>query len=83
MVVMMMYVVVVMVMMVMLMTKTTMTILMMMHTATRQLFVCLFVSWCFEPSQPQRITSGLNTNFTYSVSKLFISQVIIPQVLFF
>ena len=21
--------------------------------------VCLFVSWCFEPSQPQRITSGL------------------------
>ena len=23
------------------------------------------VSWCFEPSQPQRITSGLNTNFIY------------------
>ena len=22
------------------------------------------VSWCFKPSQPQRITSGLNTNFT-------------------
>ena len=22
------------------------------------------VSWCFEPSQPQRITSGLNKNFT-------------------
>ena len=22
------------------------------------------VRWCFEPSQPQRITSGLNTNFT-------------------
>ena len=26
--------------------------------------VGLLVSWCFEPSQPQRITSGLNTNFT-------------------
>ena len=26
----------------------------------------LLVSWCFEPSQPQRITSGLNTNFTLS-----------------
>ena len=24
------------------------------------------VSWCFEPSQPQRIISGLNTNFTLS-----------------
>ena len=57
----MMYVVVVMVMMVMLMTKTTMTILMMMHTATRQLFVCLFVCWCFEPSQPQRNTSWLTS----------------------
>ena len=33
--------------------------------------------WCFKPSQPQRITSGLNTNFT--ISKLVISQVIIPQ----
>ena len=26
------------------------------------------ISWCFEPSQPQRITSGLNTNFTLSPS---------------
>ena len=26
------------------------------------------VSWCFKPSQPQRITSGLNTNFTPSPS---------------
>ena len=26
------------------------------------------VSWCFEPSQPQRITSGLNKNFTISKS---------------
>ena len=41
----------------------------------------LLVSWCFEPSQPQRITSGLNTNFTLS-PKLVISQVIIPQVMF-
>ena len=29
------------------------------------------VSWCFEPSQPQRITSGLNTNFTLSPSLSF------------
>ena len=29
------------------------------------------VSWCFEPSQPQRITSGLNTNFTLSPSYTF------------
>ena len=28
------------------------------------LTVSQLVSWCFEPSQPQRITSGLNTNFT-------------------
>ena len=29
------------------------------------------VSWCSEPSQPQRITSGLNTNFTLSPSYPF------------
>ena len=29
------------------------------------------VSWCFEPSQPHRITSGLNTNFTLSPSYSF------------
>ena len=29
------------------------------------------VSWCFEPSQPQRIPSGLNTNFTLSPSHSF------------
>ena len=29
------------------------------------------VSWCFEPSQPQRITSRLNTNFTLSPSYSF------------
>ena len=28
-------------------------------------------SWCFEPSQPHRITSGLNTNFTLSSSYSF------------
>ena len=32
------------------------------------------VSWCFEPGQPQRVTSGLNTNFSlppsYSFPKL-------------
>ena len=28
-------------------------------------------SWCFEPSPPQRITSGLNTNFTLSPSYSF------------
>ena len=29
------------------------------------------VSWCFEPSQRQRITSGLNTNFILSQSYSF------------
>ena len=29
------------------------------------------VKWCFEPSQPQRITSRLNTNFTFSPSHSF------------
>ena len=29
------------------------------------------VSWCSEPSQQQRITSGLNTNFTLSPSYSF------------
>ena len=29
------------------------------------------VSWCFEPSQPQRITSGLNTNFILPPSYSF------------
>ena len=30
------------------------------------------VSWCFEPSQPPRITSGLNTNSTLSPSYSFL-----------
>ena len=29
------------------------------------------LSWCFEPSQPQKITSGLNTYFTLSPSYSF------------
>ena len=29
------------------------------------------VSWCFEPSQPRRITSGPKTNFTLSPSHSF------------
>ena len=33
--------------------------------------VSQLVSWCFEPSQQQRITSGLNTNFTPSPSHSF------------
>ena len=33
--------------------------------------ICQLVSWCFEPSQSQRITSGLNTNFTLSPSHSF------------
>ena len=45
-------------------------------------FIRDLVSWCVEPSQPQRITSALNTNL-HSFSKLFISQVIIPQVMIF
>ena len=44
--------------------------------------VSYLVSSCFEPSQPQRITSGLNTNFIL-FPKLLISQVMIPQVMFF
>ena len=31
------------------------------------------VSWCFKPSQPQRITSGLNTNLTIQVKYYFTS----------
>ena len=37
----------------------------------RQLKVSQFVSLCFEPSYPQRITPGLNTNFTVSPSDSF------------
>ena len=41
------------------------------------------VSWCVEPSQPQSIISGLNTNFILaSTSKLYIPRVVIPQVSF-
>ena len=43
---------------------------------------CVLVSWCFEPSQPWRISWGLKTNFSVSNSRLFISRVIIPKVSF-
>ena len=33
--------------------------------------VQILVSWCFEPSQPQRIISGLKTNFNLSRSYSF------------
>ena len=33
--------------------------------------VVVVVSWCFESSQPRRITSGLNTNFTLSAGYSF------------
>ena len=36
-----------------------------------QVGVSLLVSWCFEPSQLQRITSGLNTNFNLSPNYSF------------
>ena len=36
------------------------------HENLHQLSVIKLVSWCFKPSQPQRITSGLNTNFSLS-----------------
>ena len=42
--------------------------------------VCVCVSWCFEPSYQQRITSE---HKLHSISKLIISQVIIPQVVVF
>ena len=37
----------------------------------RQRVLAQFVSWCCEPSQPQMITSGLNTNFNLSPSYSF------------
>ena len=36
-----------------------------------QCIISQLVSWCFEPSQPRRITSGLNTNFTLSPNYSF------------
>ena len=40
------------------------------------------VSWCFEPRQPQKITSGVERK-VQSIPKLFIPQVIISQISFF
>ena len=36
--------------------------------ASTACYIIYLVSWCFKPSQPQRITSGLNTNFTVTPS---------------
>ena len=33
--------------------------------------VCKLIRWCFEPSRPQKITSGLKTNFGLSPSYWF------------
>ena len=41
------------------------------HTVNQVDTVIWLVSWCSEPSQPQRITSGLNTNFSLSPSYSF------------
>ena len=44
------------------------------HNRQFNLNVCFkrkLVSWCFKPSQLQRITSGLNTNFTLSPTYSF------------
>ena len=41
------------------------------------------VSWCFEPRQPQRITSGLNTNFNLSSSHSFQKSSYHKSCLFF
>ena len=38
------------------------------RTGQKNKRVSQLVSWCSEPSQPQRITSGLNKNFTLSPS---------------
>ena len=42
------------------------------HKHQKNVFeVSQLVSWCFQPSQPQRITSGVNTDFTLSRSYPF------------
>ena len=53
------------------------------HEGTKELdlYNSQLVSCCFEPSQPQRTTSGLNTKLQ-SISQLLIPQVIKPQVFF-
>ena len=42
--------------------------------------VSQLVSWCFEPSQLQRMTSGLNTNFTLSPSHHTTSHVFLAYL---
>ena len=41
-----------------------------LHNAEPKLHEKRLVSWCFEPSQPQRITSRMKTNFSLSPSYL-------------
>ena len=41
------------------------------------------VSWCFEPSQQHRITSGLNTNFSLSPSYSFHRSLYHKSLFFF
>ena len=43
-------------------------------------FVSLLASWCFEPSQPLGIISGLKTN--YSISKLLCSRHLTSNTIF-
>ena len=40
---------------------------------------CLLVSWCFEPSQPRRITSAQKKKILQSISQLVTPQVILPK----
>ena len=42
---------------------------------------CEFVTWCFEPSQLQRITSGMNTNCALSPSYSFHKSIYLPRAL--
>ena len=38
-----------------------------------KLIMTILVSWCFKPSQPQRITSGLNKIMTKEFIKLTLT----------
>ena len=49
---------------------------------SRQARKIKLISWCFEPSQPQRIYIRAEHKL-HSISKLFFSQGIIPQAFFF
>ena len=53
------------------------------HRRTPRGLVSELVGWCFKSSQPQRITSGLNTNFTLSPSHSFYKSSYHKSCLFF